>query len=200
MYETPFDETWRDTVKLLLRPALRGPRGEKASELIEPFSELVSGGKVTEHNGRFALSHPGIGNLEAPLLAEGHRKIAMIMRLISSGVLLESGYLFWDEPEANLNPSSQRAVANALTHLARHGVQIFAATHSTFLLREIEMAVAAAPKIDPQYIGLGRVSTEDGSAAPRVLAASAVDIDNLPAVTSLDAEVAQADRYLGASL
>jgi predicted ATPase len=30
--------------------------------------------------------------------------MAMLARLISTGVLLEQGYLFWDEPETSLNP------------------------------------------------------------------------------------------------
>ncbi|WP_343282111.1 AAA family ATPase [Micrococcus sp. 2A] len=197
-YQTPFEETWRDTVQLLLLPALRGPRGRRANELLAPFSELLQGGTVSEGGGRLYLHQPGIGNLEAPLLAEGHRKLAMIVRLISSGALLESGYLFWDEPEANLNPSSQKAVAHALIHLARHGVQIFVATHSTFLLRELEMTLENERDIVPRFIGLQR-STDDGQpdAAARVTAASVAVMENLPFIAALEAEARQADDYLG---
>lgn len=196
-YETPFEETWRDTVRLLLLPALRGPRRRRANELLKPFSELLQGGTVSEGGGRFYLHQPGIGNLEAPLLAEGHRKLAMIVRLISSGALLESGYLFWDEPEANLNPSSQKAVAHALIHLARHGVQIFVATHSTFLLRELEMTLEDTEEITPRFIGLER-SVEDGQpdAAAQVTATSVLVMEDLPFIAALDAETRQADDYL----
>ena len=35
-YETGFEETWRDTVELLQRPALRGPRGQRANDVFAP--------------------------------------------------------------------------------------------------------------------------------------------------------------------
>lgn len=192
--ETNFEETWKDTIDLLYRPALRGPRGQKASELLTPFSELLQGGTVFEENGQFYLKQPGIGNLEAPLLAEGHRKLAMIVRLIGSGVLLEGGYLFWDEPEANLNPSSQKAVAHALRHLAAQGSQIFVTTHSMFLLRELQMS--SGPE-DIRYIGLERRDgSSEGAALAEVTAHSSTDLDEIDFIAALEAEADQSTRYL----
>lgn len=192
--ETTFEETWRDTVELLHRPALLGPRGKRAGTLLKPFSDLLQGGTVFEKNGQFYLKQPGIGNLEAPLLAEGHRKLAMIVRLIASGVLLEGGYLFWDEPEANLNPSSQKAVAHALRHLAEQGSQIFVATHSMFLLRELQMS---AENSDTRYIGLERRrSGAEGEAVAEVTAQSSEDVDDIDFIAALEAEAEQSDRYL----
>lgn len=191
-FDMPFDETWRDTVSLMTLPALKGPRGQRANEILAPFSQLLQGGTVREWDGEFVLNQPGIGNLEAPLLAEGHRKLAMIVRLIATGALLDSGFLFWDEPEANLNPMSQRAVANALVQLASQGVQIFVATHSTFLLREIQMAKTST---DVRYIGLHRDVDEDIEATAQVVVESSDDVDDLEFVAALEAEAAQADRY-----
>lgn len=192
--ETAFEETWRDTVELLHRPALLGPKGKRAATLLKPFSELLQGGTVFEEKGQFFLKQPGIGNLEAPLLAEGHRKLAMIVRLISSGVLLEGGYLFWDEPEANLNPSSQKAVAHALRHLSDQGSQVFVATHSMFLLRELQMSEG---NNDTRYIGLQRrLEQGKGVAAAEVTAQSSDDLDEIDFLAALDAEAEQSDRYL----
>lgn len=195
-YETGFDETWRDTNELLLRPALRGARMRQAAKLLEPFADLLQDGSVRESNGRFYLHQPGVGNLEAPLLAEGHRKLAMIVRLISNGMLLEGGYLFWDEPEANLNPASQNAVSNALVHLAAAGAQVFVATHSMFLLRELQMATENN-SITPRYIGLKREThdAEDSSTAA-VSAQTADDLDDIEPIAALEAEAGQANRYL----
>ncbi|KQB86837.1 DNA replication and repair protein RecF [Corynebacterium lowii] len=194
-YETGFDETWRDTVELLLRPALRGPRAQQANEMLDSFSGLLQEGTVTENNGHFYLHQPGIGTLEAPLLAEGQRKVAMIARLIANGVLLQGGYLFWDEPEANLNPASQRAIATVLVHLAGAGAQVFVATHSMFLLRELQML---GEGINPRYVGLSRVQTTEESAAMAAVQAQAVDdLDELDYVAALRAESEQAQRYLG---
>lgn len=47
-YETGFEETWRDTVELLIRPALRGPRGQQANDVLHHFAELLDGGTVVE--------------------------------------------------------------------------------------------------------------------------------------------------------
>ena len=98
------------------------------------------GGKVElDANGRFYLKTSGQGRIEMPLVAEGIRKLAMLARLIATGSLLGSGYLFWDEPEANLNPRLIKSVATAILCLARNGIQVFVATHSLFLLRELEI-------------------------------------------------------------
>ena len=192
--ETPFEETWRDTVDLLLRPALRGPRGLEANSVMTPFSELLDGGRVAEQNGQFILQQPEVGNLEASLLAEGHRKLAMVMRLISNGVLLAGGYLFWDEPEANLNPRSQRAVSQALLTLAQQGSQIFVTTHSMFLLRELVMSDLEVPI---RYIGLSRDQSSDlASPGAPVVAQSEENLEDLGLFAALEAEAEQSDRYL----
>lgn len=193
-YATGFEETWRDSVELLMRPALRGPRGQQANDVLEHIAELLDGGTVVEWDGKFYLKQPGLGNLEASLLAEGQRKLAMIVRLISNGVLLRGGYLFWDEPEANLNPASQRAVARALVHLARTGPQVVVATHSMFMLRELQMS---SEEIEPRYIGLSR-RLEPGQplAASEVVAQVSDDLDTLDHIAALEAEAEQASRYL----
>lgn len=192
--ETTFEETWRDTIELLYLRPLRGPRAQRANTLLEPFAELLDGGTVVEEKGQFYLKQPGIGNLEAPLLAEGHRKLAMIVRLVSSGVLLEGGYLFWDEPEANLNPKSQRAVAHALRYLAAQGTQIFMATHSMFLLRELQMS---SDSLETRYIGLERrQQLGEGVAAAEVTAQSHTDLFDIGYIAALDAEADQSNSYL----
>lgn len=192
-YDTGFEETWRDTVALLQKPALKGPRGARANAVLEPFSGLLHGATVFEDDGRFFLHQPGIGNLEASLVAEGHRKLAMIIRLIANGSLLDGGYLFWDEPEANLNPASQRAIVRAISELTANGTQVFVATHSTFLLRELEMAAGQLPV---RYLGLSRgdQSADDPPAPVRIDASD--ELAELPLVAALDAEVEQASRYL----
>lgn len=100
-----FEESWRDTVSLLGAPSVKGAREKKAAELLKPLEEAMGGKVVVDSGtGEFYLSIPGEGNMEMPLVAEGLRKLAMLARLISTGALLDKGYLFWDEPETNMNP------------------------------------------------------------------------------------------------
>lgn len=196
--ETEFDETWRDTALLLGRSALRGPRGDLANSILAPLFEVLEG-RVVDVQGRFYVNLPtsesGSANVEAHLVSEGFRKLAMVIRLVSSGVLLEGGYLFWDEPEANLNPATQRAVARAITLLVEHGTQVFVATHSVFLLRELELIMEESPLLDESvtYVGLYRESAN----ASGVRAETASDPADLSSVTALEEEARQSLRYLG---
>lgn len=131
-----FDETWRDTCNLLGRTPLRRTPGSDVDKALQPIMGIL-GGKVDESAGKFYL-HRSEGTFEMPLVAEGLRKLATIYRLVQSGVLLNSGFLFWDEPEANLNPASQKALVQMVIELANAGVQVFMGTHSAFLLRQFD--------------------------------------------------------------
>lgn len=183
-----FDETWRDTADLLGRAPLRGPRSERARSLLTPIAEVL-GGAVQEKSGRFYLYQEGVGNLEMHLVAEGLRKLAMIVRLVQSGTLLEGGYLFWDEPEANLNPRTLASVAQVIHLLAEAGAQVFVGTHSTFLLRELDLIQRSDAAMSMRVIGLARGS--DGVTAQEADALDDLDLDFL---ASLQAEFDQTDR------
>jgi hypothetical protein len=100
--ETAFDETYYDLSRALSLLPLRGPRLQEVRSLIAPLEDVISGQVVQEH-GRFYV-RMSEGKLEAHLVAEGYRKLASLMYLITNGSLIENGILFWDEPEANLNP------------------------------------------------------------------------------------------------
>ncbi|WP_257159127.1 AAA family ATPase [Corynebacterium cystitidis] len=199
--EVSFDETWRDTALLLGRSALKGPRGDKANELLLPLLESLEG-TVIEENGKFYVrmktGTSSTGKVEAPLVSEGFRKLAMVVRLVQSGVLLEGGYLFWDEPEANLNPRTQKAVAQAIRTLALSGTQVFVATHSVFMLRELKMLIHDddSGTMDTRYIGLTKSEAGDVEIGG-VTADSGDTQEDIPAITALEAEADQAFRYLG---
>lgn len=124
LYETtqlPFEETWRDTCILLGAPLALGRRAAKFKELAGPLEREMGGSVELDKAGRFYLNLE-TGKLEIHLVAEGLRKLATVARLIATGSLLEMGYLFWDEPEANLNPSVIKAVARTILHLASNGI------------------------------------------------------------------------------
>ena len=118
-YYLEFDETWRDTCLLLGAPALRGPREGAVARLMEPLEQQLGGRIVLDANGRFYLQRFNGGKMEMPLVAEGWRKLAMLVRLIATGSLLDKGCLFWDEPEANLNPRLIRETQEQFSASAR---------------------------------------------------------------------------------
>ena len=86
-------------------------------------------------------------DLEFSLLAEGLCKIGLLWLLIQNGTLPEGSVLFWDEPEANLNPKLFGVVVEVLLELQRMGVQIFIATHDYAVLKEFDLQTKEKDKI-----------------------------------------------------
>lgn len=79
--------------------------------------------------------------LEFSLMAAGHRKFALLWLLIRNGSIAPGTILFWDEPEANLNPKLLGPLIEILIELQRNGVQIFLATHNYFILKELDLQI-----------------------------------------------------------
>lgn len=190
-FHVEFERSWRDTVSLLGAPLSKGPKQEKIRSLLEPLEQAMGGKVEVDQNGRFYL-RVNNGRMEAPLVAEGLRKFAMLARLIATGTLFEKGYLFWDEPEANLNPKLIKVAAQVITSLASQGIQIFVATHSLFLLREIEMLTdLTKPDVPSRYFA---IAAPNGSATATLEQGETVD--DLSTLVILDEELEQSDRFL----
>lgn len=136
-YELRFDETHIDLIDWALKPKRRGPPDNVRRKLLAMIEEYIAG-TVSVENEEFFLKDER-GNLEFTLLGEGLRKLGLIWLLIQNGTLFEGSVLFWDEPEANLNPRVIGVVVEILLELARHGVQIFVATHDYVFLKEVEL-------------------------------------------------------------
>lgn len=186
-----FEESWRDTVSLLGAPSVKGPREKKAVELLKPLEEAIGGKVVVDSGtGEFYLSMPGEGNMEMPLVAEGLRKLAMLARLISTGALLDKGYLFWDEPETNLNPKLIKVLARSILTLCQQGIQVFIATHSYFLLKELDL-LSRQYSVEQRFLSL--VATGPDRVVTLQQASRLLDLET---VVALDEELAQYDRDL----
>ena len=185
-----FEETWRDTCLALGAPALRGKEKEM-KKLLVPLEDVMGGTVVLDNNGRFYLKIQGQKPLEAPMLAEGYRKIAMLAQLITNGTLFGHGYLFWDEPEANLNPKLIRLVAEAIFHICKSGIQVFVATHSLFFIRELSILSHEIQfrKIPQRYFAFER--TREG-----VSVSQGDSVEHVDPLVMLDENLNQSDRFL----
>ncbi len=194
LYETthlPFEETWRDTCILLGAPLARGPREAAIKNLLVPLENTMGGSVELDRSGRFYLNVAS-GNMEMHLVAEGLRKLATVARLIANGSLLDKGYLYWDEPEANLNPKVIKALAKTILQVAKSGIQVFIATHSLFLLRELHILTQKEfSDLKTRCFGLhladGAVQVQQGPT-----------MDDVGDISALDEELEQSDRYLDA--
>lgn len=138
--ETHFEEVYADIIdKAFLPPLKEIPN--RINKLLLQLQATI-GGKVFSKNEEFYL-RTRAGEIEFSLVAEGFRKLALLWLLLRNGSLLNAGTtLYWDEPEANLNPSMFPLLVETLLNLQKEGVQIFIATHSYVLLKEFELQQA----------------------------------------------------------
>lgn len=190
--ELEFDETYYDLALALDARPLKGKRPDNVAQLIGNL-ETVMNGSVEVQNGRFYLlpKNEGRGRIEMPLVAEGIRKLAMLTYLLINGVLRNRSTLFWDEPETNLHPQLIQHVAKTLVLLASAGLQVVIATHSLFLLRELQIQLQLLPpkKALPRYFTLSE-------AGGTTIVSTGSTIEELEPLAMLDADLAQTERYL----
>lgn len=137
-----FESIYADIISLALLPPTKGHPSKEKSMLLERIQRVIDG-KVEKKDEKFYLRNSH-GKLEFPLLAEGYRKLELLYSLIQNESISSDSILFWDEPEANLNPKLAKEVVKILLELQRMGTQVFIATHDYVLLKEFELST------DPQ--------------------------------------------------
>jgi ABC-type transport system involved in cytochrome c biogenesis ATPase subunit len=190
--EFPLDETYRD---LAVAMSTLEPREVSSvfPDVMQRIQKLL-GGALKLDNGDLVFERSDGSRLESQLLAEGHRKLAMLIYLLRYGVIERGSTVFWDEPEANLNPAAIALLAEALFVLTGLGVQVILATHSLFLLREFEilkMKSRATGHPGVRFFALGLQRTQ-------AVVSQGDDIAAIDPLVLLDENLLQSDRYLEA--
>jgi ABC-type ATPase involved in cell division len=150
--EIAFEEVYVDIIKRAFLPKLMGAVDKDRQRLLTALQKAIDG-KVVAKGEHFFLKNKQ-GDLEFTLLAEGMRKLALIWLLIQNGTLLSGSVLFWDEPEANLNPALMGEVVEVILLLQRIGVQVFLTTHNYVLLKEFDLRKQKDDQI--RYLSLFR--------------------------------------------
>jgi len=187
-YYIHFDKTFYDLVKILDRPLI------KDTSIIEDINDRLENileGEIIQENGEFYLKRNKDNKLViVSMLAEGLRKIGTISYLLRNGSLSKNSILIWDEPESNLNPKHIRVIAKLFIDLERIGIQIFIATHSLFLVKEIEILKASEKECDIKYFSFGF----DENNSLRV--SQNIEFDYLDDLVMLDEAIEQSDRFM----
>lgn len=186
-YHIAFDRTYYTLCKALSRPLRK--KLEDVEDLLVSLENII-GGKAVMQDGRFYFCFSGQEHLtDINMIAEGHRKIAMLAYLLANNTLKPGVTLFWDEPETNLNPRLMKDLTTALVALARHGVQVVLATHSLFLMKELDMQSGDSDTPVPARFfslvesGENTVTVEQGNR-----------LTELETIVSLDETLTQYDR------
>lgn len=191
-YNLAFDATYYDLAEALSVAGLKGSLPTALSEIGSDLERALHG-KVVLSGPRFYLRGEGGSMLEAPLLSEGMRKLASVLRLLQNGELRSTGLLLWDEPEANLNPKLTIVVAQALARLAQNDVQVVLATHDYLLVETLNMIARERGAPATRFFVFQRRKGKTG-----VEVAGADSLDDLPANPIREEYLAHYDRLRGA--
>jgi len=155
--ELAFDQTYYDLCRALSAAPLK--TNQVILSRLKLSLEEILQGKVVQRGDHFYIQgKKSERTLEAHLLAEGHRKIAALVHLINNGSIDKDTILFWDEPEASMNPQLIRHIAIFLRELAKIGIQVFIATHDYLLTGELSLAAEyqTQPRVPIRFFAMSR--------------------------------------------
>lgn len=194
-----FDDTYLHLADALGAAALRGHATQTQQEWIQMVQAITN--TDTEYLNDefyivpFSFDHTKnqftqYPRVESHLAAEGVRKIGILTHLLKNDSLKKGSSLFWDEPEANLNPKLIKKLAEVLVELSSI-MQLTIATHSLFLVRELEILQENQQFQNARYFGLH--FNEDGNG---VRVTQGDSPNHIGDIVALDEEVAQSSRYL----
>lgn len=140
-YGLSFDQTYQNICLLLELPEVRPENLHEKSKWAMSEIEGICGGRFIFYGGGKVTFKTENAEYSANSMAEGFRKAGMLSRLLETGAIQPgvSGPLFWDEPEANLNPKMMKLLVQILLELSRNGQQIILATHDYVLLKWFDL-------------------------------------------------------------
>jgi hypothetical protein len=98
-------------------------------------------------NGVYYVKQNNGETIELNLEADGFGRLGLLWKYLRNGLLEPGSILFWDEPEASINPELVPKLVDILLKLQRGGVQVFVATHSYDVARWFELNKAGADNL-----------------------------------------------------
>lgn len=132
-----FDETYHDLIDAIRIPVTKGKLNtdfQKALQAIEPLFD----GEVVMRKDEFILKR-GRETYNMAQIAEGIKKLSILIILIRNQSIQKGTILILDEPETSLHPRAIVAFCEMLFYLSQAGVQVYLATHSYFVIKQFEL-------------------------------------------------------------
>lgn len=142
-----FDDTYLDIINAAKVDISVGRNSNSKDTMLKKIQEITHGTVVYDGKRDEFYLKSGSSKQEFNLVAEGIRKMALLWQLVKNGTLEKGSILFWDEPEANINPSYIAIIVEMLLALQREGVQIFISTHDYMLASYFEVKKTAGDHI-----------------------------------------------------
>jgi predicted ATPase len=111
-------------------------------ESVADSLEKVLGGEFIFEGDNLNFKDKETGReISKHLVSFGMTNLGMIHALLKHNIITEGSFVFIDEPETNLHPDWQLILMNALLSLAEKGVNIVITTHSTDILKSLEVGI-----------------------------------------------------------
>lgn len=147
-YGVGFDDTYLDLIRSLDLPTTPGKVATELSQVNKALLELFDGKiEQTRQNDQPFVFKKGNQAFAMQQTAEGIKKIGILTTLITNRQLGKDTILFMDEPETALHPDAIRKMVEMLVAMSKAGVQIFVATHSYFVIKQLAIC-AKRDKLD----------------------------------------------------
>ena len=113
------------------------------SELLPIHEKIKSNllGEFIFESGNISFEDDELGRkISKNLVSFGMTNLGMVNALIKNNVIKKGSYVFIDEPETNLHPDWQVLMIQSLVSLSKAGVNVIITTHSTEILKYIEVS------------------------------------------------------------
>jgi AAA15 family ATPase/GTPase len=153
-----FGDTYYDLITALRQPESYHERGAVLKEAEEGLDDMFPGKIRQLDDGTFEYRR-GSSRFEMTQTADGFKKLGSLVHLLRNGVIQDDSILFLDEPETSLNPDRLLTFIEVLFTLAQSGVQLFIATHSYVVLKQLQLIARETDQRVPLCV-LSR--TDDG--------------------------------------
>ena len=134
-----FDDTYIDIINAAKVDISMGKNPDIRKKLLNKIEKMTKGSTKYEPEKDEFYLRQGNAYMEFNLVAEGMKKAGLLWLLVKNATLEKGSILFWDEPEANLNPTNIPIIAEILLDLQKSGVQIFIATHDYVLAKYLDI-------------------------------------------------------------
>jgi AAA15 family ATPase/GTPase len=161
-YGVGFDDTYLDLIKALDLPTTKGKVANELTQVNKSLENLFEG-KIEQTGQKEQPFSFKRGNQQFAMqqTAEGIKKIGILTTLITNRQLGKGTVLFMDEPETALHPDAIRQMVEMLVAMSKAGVQIFIASHSYFVIKQMSICAQR----DKLNINCWNLSRENGKLA-----------------------------------
>lgn len=137
-YGRGFDDTYFDLIKALNLESTKGRVADGFSSVNKNLTTLFEGKiEQTGIQEQPFIFKKGNQQFSMQQTAEGIKKIGILTTLITNRQLGRGTILFMDEPETALHPNAIRELVEMLVAMSRGGVQVFLASHSYFIIKQL---------------------------------------------------------------